>query len=221
MSHFYSLDGKHLFKGLSILCKIPLHITVILQEMDVEPALHLMPVPEGHFGLLAQPVGPVCLQAHWVAYSMQPSGNTFLLSHSTHKPLHLRESRGLCTSKHTDWGNIGKSREFYKTCTFSSCASFVLLLSWIIELLKNTMQTAPEAHTLFISRQVQLSHCTLLLEATSALAWTMCWLSFWASAALFSVMGLLPRWAVRFQHFMRLSGSGVTQDVQGRVKIHY
>lgn len=58
MSHLYSLDGKHLFKGLSILCKSPLHITVILQEMDVEPALHLKPFPEGRFGLLAQPMGP-------------------------------------------------------------------------------------------------------------------------------------------------------------------
>ena len=35
-----------------------MHVTVFLQEMDVEPALHLAPFPEGHFGLLAQPMGP-------------------------------------------------------------------------------------------------------------------------------------------------------------------
>ena len=92
------------------------------------------------------PRDPACLQARWVGYSMQPSGDTLLLTCSTHKTLQLRERRRLCTSKHTDWGKICKSREFHKTCTVSFCAAFVLLLSWIIELLENAMQTAPEAH---------------------------------------------------------------------------
>lgn len=33
-------------------------ITVTLPEMDLQPVLPIMPFPEGHFGPLAQPMGP-------------------------------------------------------------------------------------------------------------------------------------------------------------------
>jgi len=52
------------------------------------------------------PWDPVCPQARSVGYSMQPSGDTLLLTCSTHKTLQLRERRRLRTSKPTDWGKI-------------------------------------------------------------------------------------------------------------------
>lgn len=164
------------------------------------------------------PWDPVWPHARWVGYSMQPSGDTLLLTCSTHRTLQLRERGGLRTSEHTNWGKICKFREFYEIYKISSCASLVLLLSWIIELLENTLQT-PQRPTSVYLRQPQLGHLTLVVKATSALAWTLCWLGLWSSPALPSVMGL--RWAVRLGAFVRLSGSVVTQDFQGRVKIHH
>lgn len=59
----------------------------------------------------------VCPHVHWLRCLVQPSGDVLLCT--------ADGRRGLYTFRHIDTqGKIRKSREFYKTLTFSSCSLF-------------------------------------------------------------------------------------------------
>lgn len=116
MPHVYSLDGEHFSKGLSVSCEILPRITVILQEMGAESVLHLRPLPERHFGLLAQPMQP-CSPTSMLG-GVQPSGGIPLVM-----VLQRMGRRGLQTSSY--WSKTPKCREFYEICAFSSCPLFI------------------------------------------------------------------------------------------------
>lgn len=126
MPHVYSLDGEHFSKGLSVSCEILPRITVILQEMGAESVLHLRPLPERHFGLLAQPMQP-CSPTSMLG-GVQPSGGIPLVM-----VLQRMGRRGLQTSSY--WSKTPKCREFYKICAsvhLHSCSA-----------LENAMESAP------------------------------------------------------------------------------
>ena len=197
--------------------------------MGQESVVHLRPLPGGHSGLLAWPMGP-CSPSSTLS-GVQPSGDIPLVM-----VLQLMGRRGLQTSR--DWGKTPKSREFYETCAFAQGHDLVVVSPWLSARVvwlghgwtRWSLRSFPTwvilwfpSCSLFISIHELLSpgkhHGISSRQAC-------CW---WEPSlgppkegrsfpALGCAVGLLTSW---LRASGRLFGNAVTQDVLSRGKMHY
>lgn len=197
MSHFYSLDREHLFKGLSILCKTTTY--------------HCHSAGDGFAASTAHNAISIWSPgtAHGTLYAYTYTGCGVWCSH---------QEVSFCAQLMGGEGCIPSDTQTHRakyvnpeSSTRPSRSPLVLCSSPFMEnVLENAMHSAPEAHI-----------CLSPGPHSSASVCCPCWLGFSSLPAQVSAMGLLTRSAVRLRAFVRLFGSVVTQDVLSRVIMHY